>query len=78
MATTNSVMAPSEDVREEIRRGLEALKKNGYQATVGQDPSGGYSITFKFGENGQTLKFSEEEWRTKGAIEKKIIDKLDI
>jgi hypothetical protein len=71
-------MAPSEEVREEITRGLEALKKSGYQARVAQDSSEGHSITFKFGENGQTLKFSDEEWRTKGAIEKKIIDNLDI
>lgn len=71
-------MAPSDEVREEITRALQALKKNGYQATVTQDPSAGHAITFKFGEYGQTLKFSDEEWRTKGAIEKKIIDKLDI
>ncbi len=76
--TTNSVMAPSEEVREEISRGLEALKKNGYRVAVDQDTSGGHSITFKFGENEQTLKFSDEEWRTKGAIEKRIVDKLDI
>ncbi len=74
----NSVTAPSEEVRDEIDRGLEALKKSGYRATVDPDTSGGHSITFKFGENGQTLKFSDDEWRTKGAIEKKIIDKLDI
>ena len=78
MATTNTVMAPSDELREEIRRGLETLKKSGYQATVDQDSSGGHSITFKLGESGQTLKFSDEEWRTKGAVEKKIIDKLDI
>lgn len=75
---TNTVMAPSDDVREEINRGLQTLKKNGYRAAVDQDASGGHSITFRFGENEQTLKFSDDEWRTKGAIEKKIVDKLDI
>ena len=78
MATTNTVMAPSEEVRDEITRGLEVLKKSGYRAAVEQDTVGGHSITFRFGATEQTLKFSDEEWRTKGAIEKKIIDKLDI
>ena len=75
---TNSITAPSDEVREEINRGLEVLKKSGYVATVDPDSATGHSITFRFGENGQTLKFSDDEWRTKGAIEKKIVDKLDI
>ena len=75
---TNSITAPSEEVREEINRGLEVLRKSGYVASVDPDTATGHSITFRFGENGQTLKFSNDEWGTKGAIEKKIIDKLDI
>ncbi len=74
----NSITAPSEEIRDEIDRGLEVLKKTGYRATVDPGTSGGHSITFKFGENEQTLKLSDDEWRTKGAVEKRIIDNLDI
>jgi organic radical activating enzyme len=74
----NTITGGSPEVREEIERALAALKKDKYKATVQEAGSGGLSITFEFGANDQTLKFDKDEQRNKGAIEKKIVDDLDI
>jgi len=75
----NTIVGGSPEVREEIERALDVLKKDRYKATVREDEnSEELSITFEFGANDQTLKFKKGEWRSRGAIEKKIIDDLDI
>ncbi|HTU47782.1 MAG TPA: hypothetical protein VMF91_22175 [Bryobacteraceae bacterium] len=75
----NIIIGGSPEVREEIERALKVLKKDKYTATVQEDGSSGeLSIRFEFGANDQTLKFSKDEQRNKGAIEKKIVDGLDI
>lgn len=75
----NTIIGGSPEVREEIERALNVLKKDKYTATVQEDGrSGELSIRFEFGANDQTMKFSKDEQRNKGAIEKKIVDDLDI
>ena len=74
----NTVVGASPEIDEEINRALSTLKKRRYQATVQEDSSGQHAITFKLGETEQTMRFTDNEWRQKGAIEKKIIDKLEI
>jgi hypothetical protein len=74
----NTVIGGSPEVQEEIEHALQALRKNKYKATVGDGTAGELSIRFEFGATDQTLKFKKDEWRKKGAIEKKIIDGLDI
>lgn len=75
----NTVVGASPEVQQEIEHALEVLKKNRYKATVQDDGgSGELSIRFEFGATDQTLKFKKDEWRKKGAVEKKIIDDLDI
>ncbi len=73
----NVVTAPPE-LQDEITRGLDVLKKHGYQVTAQQDSSGDLSLDFKFGATEQTLKFAKDEWQKKGAVEKRIVDKLEI
>jgi len=75
----NTITGGSPEVREEIERALAVLKKDKYRAIVQENGSSGeLSIRFEFGANDQTLKFTKDEQRNKGAIEKKIIDDLDI
>lgn len=75
----NTIVGGSPEIREEIERALQALKKDRYRATVQEDVgSGDLAIRFEFGANDQTLKFNKDESRKKGAVEKKIIDDLDI
>ena len=75
----NIIIGGSPEVREEIERALNVLKKDKYRATVQEEGSSGeLSIRFEFGANDQTLKFSKDEQRNKGAIEKKIVGDLDI
>jgi organic radical activating enzyme len=72
----NTITGGSPELREEIERALTVLKKDKYKAIV-QD-TGELSIRFEFGANDQTLKFNKDEQRHKGAVEKKIIDKLEL
>jgi organic radical activating enzyme len=75
----NTVTGGSPEIREEIEHALQVLKKDKYKAKVSDDGgSGELSIRFEFGATDQTLKFKKDEWRKKGAVEKKIIDDLDI
>jgi hypothetical protein len=73
----NVIDAPPE-LQEEITRGLAALKKNGYRVAAKQESTGELALDFKFGATEQTLKFGKDEWQKKGAVEKRILDKLDI
>jgi hypothetical protein len=74
----NTITGGSPEVREEIERALAVLKKDKYKATVQETEAGELSLRFEFGANDQTMKFDKNEQRNKGAIEKKIIDDLDI
>jgi hypothetical protein len=75
----NTVVGGSPEVTGEIEHAFQVLKKNKYKAAVQEDASSGeLAIRFEFGATDQTLKFKKDEWRKKGAIEKKIIDDLDI
>lgn len=73
----NTINGGSPEIQEEIGHALQVLKKDKYRATV-QENSGELAIRFEFGATDQTLKFKKDEWRKKGAVEKKIIDDLDI
>jgi hypothetical protein len=73
----NVVSAPPE-VQDEIQRGLDTLKKHGYQVTAQPNSSGELTIDFKFGATEQTLKFTKDEWSKAGTVEKRIVDKLEI
>lgn len=73
----NVVTAPPE-VQDEINRALNVLKKGGYQVNASESPSGDLALDFKFGATEQVLKFTKDEWRNKGAVEKRIVDKLEI
>ncbi len=74
----NTIIGGSPEVREEIERALTILKKDKYTAKVQETGSGELSIRFEFGANDQTLKFGKDEQQHRGAIEKKIVDDLDI
>ncbi len=75
----NTIVDGSPEIREEIERALQTLKKDKYRATVQEDAtSGDLAIRFEFGATDQTLKFKKDEPSKKGAVEKKIIDDLDI
>lgn len=75
----NTVVNGSPEITEQIEHALRLLKKDKYKARVQEDGvSGELSIRFEFGATDQTLKFKKDEWRKKGAVEKKIIDDLDI
>jgi hypothetical protein len=79
MQMANTIESGSPEIREEIEHALQVLKKDKYKANVQENgASGELSIRFEFGATDQTLKFKKDEWRKKGAIEKKIIDDLDI
>lgn len=73
----NVVTAPPE-VQDEINRALNVLKKGGYKVNASQGSSGELSLDFQFGATEQMLKFAKDEWRNKGTVEKRIIDKLEI
>jgi hypothetical protein len=75
----NIIEGGSAEIREEIEHALQVLKKDKYTAIVHENgPEGDASIRFEFGATDQTLKFKKDEWLKRGAVEKKIIDKLDI
>lgn len=74
----NTVMGGTPEIQQEIEHALQVLKKDRYRATVGDGTAGELAIRFEFGATDQTLKFKKDEWRKKGAIEKKIVDGLDI
>ena len=74
----NTIVGGPPEVTEEIEHALQVLKKDKYKAMVQEDGSGDLMIRFEFGATDQTMKFKKDEWRKKGAVEKKIIDDLDI
>ena len=74
----NNVVTAPPEIDAEINRAFERLKKTRYVATAQEDPSGELSIGFKLGETTQTLRFKKDEWRKAGAVEQRIIDKLEI
>lgn len=74
----NTITGGSPEVQQEIEQALEALKKNKYKATVGEESAGDLAIRFELGATDQTLKFKKDEWRKPGAVKKKIVDDLDI
>jgi hypothetical protein len=73
----NVITAPPE-LQEEINRALNVLKKGGYTVKANEDSSGELSLDFRFGATEQVMKFTKDEWRHKGTVEKRIIDKLEI
>jgi hypothetical protein len=73
----NVITAPPE-LQEEINRALNVLKKGGYTVKANEDSSGELSLDFRFGATEQVMKFAKDEWRHKGTVEKRIIDKLEI
>ena len=73
----NTITAPTQ-VESEIAAGLAVFKKNGYRVTAEQGASGELLLHFRFGEYEQTLKFDADEWQKAGAIQKRIVDKLEI
>jgi hypothetical protein len=73
----NVITAPPE-VEEEIQRALSVLKKGGYTVTANEASSGELALDFRFGATEQVMKFTKGEWRQKGTVEKRIIDKLEI
>ena len=75
----NNVVATDPEVANQINRGLTALQKDGYGAKVVEGPdSDHFSIVFTFGESSQTMKLKKAEAQNKGAIEKQIVDRLNI
>jgi hypothetical protein len=75
----NVVVGSSPEITEQVKRALDTLKKSRYQATVHDgDEAGEHAITFKLGATEQTIKFTGAEWTESGAVERKIIDKLEI
>ncbi|MGA8028350.1 MAG: hypothetical protein WB992_14495 [Bryobacteraceae bacterium] len=74
----NAITAPPE-ISDEINRAFDKLKKTRYEATAREDQSSDeLSIEFKLGETRQVLKFTKGEWRKPGAVEQRIVDKLEI
>lgn len=75
----NVVVGSSPEITEQVKRALDTLKKSRYEATVHDGEAGGdHAITFKLGATEQTIKFTDAEWTESGAVERKIIDKLEI
>ena len=75
----NNVVSAPPEISDQINRALETLKKTRYQATAQDDQSSDQlSIEFKLGESRQVLKFTKGEWRKPGAVEQRIVDKLEI
>ena len=73
----NTITGGSPEIQGEIESALDELKKNNYKAVV-QENGDELDIRFEFGANDQTLKFKQGDWRTAGAVQKKIVDDLDI
>jgi hypothetical protein len=73
----NVITAPPE-VQDEISRALNVLKKGGYTVKANEGSSGELALDFRFGATEQILRFAKDEWRNKGVVEKRIIDKLEI
>jgi len=74
----NTITGGSPEVTQQIEHALQVLKKDRYKAAVQEDPAGDLAIRFEFGATDQTVKFKKDDWRKPGAVEKKIIDDLDI
>ena len=75
----NNVVTAPAPVAEEINRAFDKLKKTRYAATAREGPAADeLSLDFKLGETTQTLKFVKGEWRKPGAVEQRIMDKLEI
>ena len=74
---SNVITAPPE-VADEINRAFEFLKKRGYKVTANDPSAGQHVLVFKLGETEQKITFKEDEWHQRGAVEKRIIDKLEI
>jgi hypothetical protein len=75
----NTIVGGTPEVTQQIEHAFQVLKKDRYKATVQPDTgSGELAIRFEFGATDQTLKFKKDDWRKPGAVEKKIIDDLDI
>lgn len=72
----NVVVGSSPEITEQVKRALDTLKKSRYQVNV--HDGGDHAITFKLGATEQTIKFTDAEWTESGAVERKIIDKLEI
>lgn len=72
----NTITGGTPEVTQQIEHALQILKKDRYKATVQQN--GELAIRFEFGATDQTIKFKKDDWRKPGAVEKKIIDDLDI
>ena len=73
----NVITAPPE-LQQEIERALNVLKKGGYTVNANEASSGELALDFRFGATEQVMRFAKDEWRQKGTIEKRIIDKLEI
>ncbi|HEX7359754.1 MAG TPA: hypothetical protein VF283_04615 [Bryobacteraceae bacterium] len=73
----NIISAP-QTIREQIEEALRVLRKDGYSVQANEDPTGALSVVISFGASEQTFKFRETEWRTPGAVQKKVVDDLNI
>lgn len=74
----NVVVGNSPEITGQIKRALDTLKKSRYEVTVHDASTNDHAITFKLGATEQTIKFTDAEWRQSEAVERKIIDKLEI
>jgi organic radical activating enzyme len=72
----NTIVGGTPEVTQQIEHALQILKKDKYKVTVQQD--GELAMRFEFGATDQTIKFKKDDWRKPGAVEKKVIDDLDI
>lgn len=73
----NTITVPPQ-IEPEIVAGLAVLKKKGYRVQASEGTGGELALRFEFGANDQVLKFTADEWKKPGSVEKRIIDKLDI
>lgn len=76
-AMPNTIDAPP-PVYEQIENALHSLGKEGYSANAHEEPSGELSVVFTFGASEQSFKFRKNEWQSPGAVERKIVDDLNI
>lgn len=74
---SNAIAAPPA-VLPQIERALDTLGKDGYSVTAHENASGELSIVFAFGASEQTFKFRKDAWHAPEAVQKKIIDDLNI
>ncbi len=70
----------AEAISSEIRSALDKLRKKGYSVAFLESPEGAgeLSLTFKLGENRQTIKIANYEWRQDGVVAKRVMENLDI